>query len=88
MAKEPNYLEIKVESFIPTKTSGLHGRIHIRPLPGQHPFLPEMRVECSKDLSNNYEVGTKFIIKGKITSRDGGSEFIYSSYRWPYIVLK
>ena len=82
-----NYDIIIVESFIPTNTSGRHGNIHIRPLPGQEPFLQTMFVECSKDLINNFPVGTKFRIKAKITSKEGGTPFIYSYYGWSYEVV-
>jgi hypothetical protein len=83
-----DYQKIIVESYQPEKTSGLHGKIHIRPTPGQDPFTPDMHVECSKDLSRDYPIGTKFLIKAKITSRQGESEFIYSHYNWSYEVLK
>jgi len=83
-----NYSEIVVESFLPPSTAGRHGDVHIRPVEDQYPFLKEMFVECSKELMNDYAVGTKFLIRAKITSRQGGKEFIYSSYKWPYTVLK
>ena len=83
-----NYSEIIVESFVPSSTSGLHGTIHIRPIEHQEPFLQEMFVECSKDLVNDYDIGTRFRIRAKLTEREGGKTFIYSSYRWPYTVLK
>ncbi|MDR6943029.1 hypothetical protein [Mucilaginibacter pocheonensis] len=82
-----DYTEIVVESFLPTSTAGLHGKVHIRPVAGQDPFLPSMFVECSKELSEDYEVGTKFLIKAKVTSRKGKGVFIYSSYKWRYVVL-
>jgi hypothetical protein len=47
-----------------------------------------MFVECSKELSTNYPVGTRFRIKAKITTRHSGTPFIYSSYRWEHEVLK
>jgi len=82
------YKEIKVESYLPKDTSGRHGKVHIRPLPRQEPFLPTMFVACSKDLSYDFPVGTKFLIKGKITQRKDGTPFIYSNYKWDYVVLK
>lgn len=76
-----DYQMIKVESYYESG-SGLHGLVHIRPLPGQSPFETWMRVECSKELSNTsaYPVGTKFLIKAKITNRLGGTSFIYSNH--------
>ncbi len=86
--KKPEYDFIIVESFIPKKTSGRHGNIHIKPVEGQDPYNSEMFVQCSKELANNYPVGTRFRIKAKITRREGGTPFIYSSYNWTYEVLK
>lgn len=82
------YAEIVVESYQPHSTAGKHGQIHIRPIDGQGIFKPEMNVECSKKLSEEYPVGTKFRIKAKIISREGSAEFIYSSYRWVYEEIK
>lgn len=85
---EAEYQMIKVESYYESGT-GLHGDVHVRPLPGQSPYKPSMRVECSKELMDPkvHKVGTKFLIKAKITNREGGTPFIYSSYAWPYTVL-
>jgi hypothetical protein len=88
--KSAKYIEIFVESYIPNSNSGYHGLTHIRPLPGQGDFKPEMHVECSKDLSDTkrYPVGTKFRIRAKITDREGGKPFVYSHYSWPYVVCQ
>jgi len=83
-----HYSYIIVESFIPNDPSGRHGLVHIRPLPLQDPYHESMFVQCSKELSYNYPVGTRFRIKAKITSSPGSKPFIYSSYRWEYEVLK
>jgi hypothetical protein len=87
MTVRKDYSEIIVESFIPDSTSGLHGIIHIRPLEGQDPFLSDMHVECAKELSNEFPLGTQFRIQAKITSRNGGEAFIYSHYKWTYVVI-
>lgn len=87
---QKEYSEIIVESFEidKNKTAGKHGLIHIRPLPNQFPFEEHMLVECSDKLKTNYSIGTKFSIKAKITSKNGGSPFIYSHYSWSYKVLE
>ena len=87
MAKpfEP-YLEVVVESYRAPATAGLHGSIHVRPIPGQV-FSPSLRVQCSKNLSRDYPVGTKFRIRVKLTDKEARGEFLYSSYRWPVEVL-
>lgn len=81
---EYNY--IIVQSVL-TDERGKHGPVHIRPLPNQEPYLDTMFVECSKTLSNNYPVGTKFRIKAKITNPSEMRPFVYSHYSWPFEVL-
>ena len=85
--KDTKYDCIIVESYMPADTFGLHGPIHIRPVPGQSPYETHMHVECSKKLSYDYPVGTKFKIQAKITDREGGTPFIYSHYSWHFQVL-
>ena len=81
------YLTVDVESYISANTSGLHRRVHIRPLPSQE--LPEdMHVACSKILTRDYPVGTAFRLRAKLTDREGGHPFLNSSYRWPITVIK
>ena len=46
-----------------------------------------IRIQCSKKLSKDYPVGTKFRIRAKLTDREGEGEFLYSSYKWDYEVL-
>lgn len=84
------YLHIKVESYIVDIKSGHHGDVHIRPLEGQDPYLTSMNVRCSKELSDDYPVGTKFIIKIKeeLSTRQGGKQFISSFHSWRYEVLR
>lgn len=85
--KTEEYSTIIVESYKPESTSGLHGEVHIRPCEGQFPFTTDMHVACSKTLSNDYPPGTRFQIKAKLTSREGGAPFAYSHYLWKYTVL-
>lgn len=79
MAKrnEP-YRYCVVESFYPDNTSGLHGPIHIRPVPGEE-FPIHLHVECCKDLVNPniHPVGTRFRLRVRLTDRQGGGEFLY-----------
>lgn len=81
------YQYIAVESFIPDNLSGRHGPVHIRPLPNQSPFETSMFVECSKEMSYKYPVGTRFKIKAKIINKEGGTDFVYSHYSWPFEVI-
>lgn len=88
MAKpDESYRMIVVESYYPASTSGLHGKVHIRPIEGQG-IPTAMHVECSKALTKNYPVGSKFRIKAKLTDREGGGEYLYSYFGWDFEVLK
>ena len=87
MAKEDEpYRNILVESYRPSSTSGLHGDVHIRPISDQG--LPtDLQVSCSKKLSRNYPVGTRFRILAKLTDRKGGGEYLSSSPYEPVTVV-
>jgi hypothetical protein len=85
--KNEPYAWVIVESFRPGSTSGLHGDVHIRPVEGQG-LDTDMFVECSKSLSRDYDVGTRFRIKAKVTDRLGSRPFLYSYFGWHYDVLK
>lgn len=80
------YQWVEVESYVAERTSGLHGTVHIRPVSGG-PFPSDLRVECSKEMSRNYPVGTRFRIWAKLTDREGGGQFLYTSWRWKFEVL-
>jgi hypothetical protein len=41
-----------------------------------------MRVECSKSLSRDFPIGTRFRIEAKLTDKEEGSEFLCSYFRW------
>ncbi|WP_174847507.1 hypothetical protein [Yersinia artesiana] len=90
MAKpaEP-YRSIIVESYLEQNLSGKRGKVHIRPIPGQWADVT-LQVECAKRLSKDYPVGTQFKIQAKLTDRDDGGEYLYSSFRWEpdEIILK
>ncbi len=81
------YQMVEVESYEPANTSGLHGKVHIRPCSGQG-FPTAMHVECSKELSERYPPGTRFRIRAKLTDREGEGDFLYSYYGWKYEVLE
>ena len=89
MAKygEP-YVSVIVESYRPSRTGGLHGPIHIRPVAGQG-YPDNMHVQCWKGLSdpNRYPVGTKFKIRAKLSDREGGGDHLYSYHDWKFEVV-
>lgn len=81
-------IHILVESYKPNSTAGLHGEVHIRPLPGQG-YNEKLHVACSKTLSENYPVGTKFRIKinAELSQREGDGDYIYSHSAWKHEVV-
>jgi len=89
MAKAGDYEWVEVESYLPLSTDGLHGKVHVRPTPGGK-FSPDLHVECSKKLSDTKvnPVGTIFRLQAKLTDREGGGEYLYSSWQWKYEVVR
>lgn len=85
--KKEEYSYIIVESYKPKVNRGYHGEVHIKPVAGQEPYTEDMHVACSKVLSEDYKVGTRFKLKAKITSNEGSKPFAYSHYTWPFEVL-
>lgn len=83
--REP-HVPVVVESFVPSSRSGRHGEVHIRPVAGQG-YPDNISVRCSKVLSSDYPVGTRFRIRAKLTDREGGGEFLSSHHSWPFDVL-
>lgn len=81
------YREVVVESYKPAFSTGLRGKIHIRPVDGQG-YAKDLHVECSKRLSTEFPVGTRFILRAKLTDREDGGEYLYSYHRWSVTVLE
>jgi hypothetical protein len=55
-------------------------------LAGQE-FPIGIHVECSKKLSTDYPLGTRFRIRARLTDREGGGQFLYSYFGWDFEVL-
>jgi hypothetical protein len=81
MAQDNPYEYIVVETYYPTNTSGLHGSVHVRPVPAEK-YSTSLQVECSKSLVRDYPVGTRFRIRAKLTDREGGGQYLYSYFGW------
>lgn len=60
--------------------------VRVRPIPGQG-FASDMHVECSKDMRDAYPVGTRFRIWACVKRKEGGNEFLYTSWQWKYEVV-
>ena len=65
---------------------GSSSNVRCRPIAGQG--LPiDMFVECSKKMRTAHPVGTYFEIQAKVTDREGGNPFVYTSSHWEYRVV-
>jgi hypothetical protein len=85
MARDPwAYREVAVESAMDPRT----GKLHIRPMAGQA-YATSMRVHCSRALRDPelYPVGTRFLIRAKLTDRMGGAPYLYAHHGDPVKVL-
>lgn len=95
MALIQDYHELWFESFELTNSSGHRDKIALRlkepqKLPsqvtktckkrGNNPF--QLLTECSRSLFYDYPVGTKFLLKTKLTDKEGGGQFFYTHYKW------
>ncbi|KFE97884.1 hypothetical protein [Chryseobacterium luteum] len=81
------YDYIIVQSVL-IKEKGKYASVHIRPLPDQDPYVETMFVQCSKVLTTNFPVGTKFRIKVKIITPRNGNPYASSHYTWPFEIIK
>jgi len=60
--------------------------VRARPLAGQG-ISTSMHVECSSKMRSQHPVGTVFIVKAQITSREGGPDFVYTSWQWAFSIV-
>lgn len=79
------YKKYLVETFLSVSEQS-ERKIRARPLAGQG-ISPNVRVECSSSMRMSHPVGTKFVIQAKVTDREGGPPFLYTSFKWPYQVV-
>ena len=71
---------------VPHSGGGSRHKVRAVPLPGQG-VDTRCFVECCSGMRTNHPVGTVFKITGKLTDREGGTPFLYTSYHWPYEVV-
>lgn len=90
MAKpEETYHYVILESFELESTSGHRGSVELRPIADQI-FGTHLLSESPRKMVDTsvYPLGTKFRIKAKLTDREGGGEFLYSHWSWPFEVIE
>lgn len=85
MPSEP-YVWLIVETYLESG-SGLHGDIHVRPVPGQS-VPTNYRVRFPKAPRKAYPIGQQSRVPAKITDREGGTPFIHTNHAWDYEVVK
>lgn len=89
MAKtdEP-YRKLIVESYYPASTSGRKGKVHIRPTLTMGKSITRCRMFQKLSDLKLYPIGSQFEITAKLTDREEGGEYIYSSFRWEFKHIK
>jgi hypothetical protein len=78
MARDPwAYRDVAVESVHDPHT----GALRIRPMAGQA-YATSMRVQCARALRDPelYPAGTRFLIRAKLTDRQGGAPYLYAHH--------
>ena len=80
-----SYKKVVIETYHHTG-GGSAKKIRARPVKGQD-FDTSMNVECSSKMRKSYPVGTKFLIDARVSSKEGGTNFLYSHYESPYEIV-
>lgn len=80
-----HYKDVVIETYLNTH-GGSSNIIRAHPLPGQG-LNTSTNVSCSTKMRNSHNVGTKFLIKVKITDREGGTPYLYAHHNSQYQVL-
>ena len=95
MALQQNYYPLWFKSFRLPNTSGHRNAIQLslkqkQTLPleivaeckARNQKPTDLLTECKRDYFTKFPEGTKFLLKAKLTDREGRTLFFYSSYRW------
>ena len=80
---EYEYYIVKTENATGGASSA---KIRVSPIEGQG-LLTSTKVECSRSMRKEYPVGTLFKLRAKVTSKEGGTPFLYSRHDWHYEVI-
>ena len=79
------YRTILIETYV-AQGEPSRKKIRARPVAGQG-LAVDMHVECSSSMRTGHPVGTIFMVAAKITSKEGGQPFIYTSWQWKSDVM-
>ena len=81
MNRRTDYFDLIVESFVPDRTSGHHGNVHLRPVAGQG-IPTNTFVAGSKRMSNtdSYPEGTRFMVRACWSRKDPSTKPHLFSY--------
>lgn len=81
-----SYTPVVIETYKMSKPGKRHD-LHARPIKGQGKFRPEFDAECSRQMREEYPVGTMFLVWAILIDREG-TEFVYTSHRWPHDIVR
>ena len=83
-----NFFDLKSgDTFFSVSNLGLATYpVEIRPIQGEV-FPSTLLVECAKEMHTNYPPGTVFRICAALKQKEDSRPHLYSSYRWPFIVV-
>jgi hypothetical protein len=79
------YTDVLIQTYVNSGEASVSS-VRARPYPGQK-FSTHMNVECSKRMRAEYPVGSIFLVKAKLTDREGGGQFLYTHHSWSFRVL-
>lgn len=79
------YQSILVQSYASTDSNHRFS-VEIRPISGEI-FPTSLLVECSKEMHTDYPLGTIFRICATLKQKKDSRPHLYSSYRWPFLVV-
>jgi hypothetical protein len=72
-----SYIELWVETYFDPSTQ----KRRARPLPNQG-YDTKLNVECPKKIRYDFPLGTRHLLKVKLTDRKGEGQFLYSHHTW------
>jgi hypothetical protein len=80
------YREIKVENFVPARSSGRHRVVATRPLAGQG-YSTKLYVQVPSGVTK-FPAGARFVVRAKLTHPKKGRPYLKSYHNWEYRVLR